>query len=204
MIVIIDYGMGNLFSVQSALSYLGGDVVVSSDAGVIGNADKLILPGVGSFYKAMANLTRTGLAVVIREAVTKGGKPILGICLGMQLLAASSTEDGFSRGFGFIDSPVERFSGAAANLKIPHVGFDSVSLTRESKLFAGLDSPADFYFTHSYRMTFAGQPYAAGTCVHGETFIAAFEKGKVCGTQFHPEKSQANGLAVLKNFMDNF
>lgn len=205
MIVIVDYGMGNLFSVQSAIRYLGAESILSSNPNIIRNAVKLILPGVGSFYKAMANLKTLHLIDVIDESVNKKRIPILGICLGMQLLGLSSTEDVLSDGFGFIECPVERFSNERyIGLKIPHVGFNTVSLMKNSKLFVGLGSQADFYFTHSYRMKHTDQPYAAGICLHGEPFIAAFEKEHICGTQFHPEKSQTNGLFLLRNFIKNF
>jgi len=205
LIVIIDYGMGNLFSIQSALQYVGAQSTISSDPHTIRNADKLILPGVGSFHKAMTNLKITNLDELIKEHVNKRQTPILGICLGMQLMGSSSTEDGFSYGLGLVDCPVERFTdNKFVNLKIPHVGFDTVTIAKRNKLFDGLDSSADFYFTHSYRMAFSGEPYAVGTCSHGEQFIAAFEKGHICGTQFHPEKSQTNGLVLLKNFIDKF
>lgn len=197
--------MGNLFSIQSAIHYLGAESVISSDPKVISNANKLILPGVGSFYKAMADLKANSLVELIKETVNKKKIPVLGICLGMQLLGLSSTEDGFSEGLGFIECPVERFDEKKSiGLKIPHVGFDTVSVTHTSKLFNGLDSQVDFYFTHSYRMKYTDQPYAAGICLHGEPFIAAFEREHICGTQFHPEKSQTNGLFLLRNFIKNF
>lgn len=205
MIVIIDYGMGNLFSIQSALDYLGAKSTISSDPNIIGKAEKLILPGVGSFKKAMGNLKRDNLMEVIINSVNIKRIPILGICLGMQLLGISSTEDGFSDGFGFIDTPVERFGDETCKgLKIPHVGFDTVSVTKKSKLFDGLDLQIDFYFTHSYRMAFADQSYTTAICSHGELFVAAFEQGHICGTQFHPEKSQTNGLFLLKSFIEKF
>jgi glutamine amidotransferase len=205
LIVIIDYGMGNLFSIQSALHYIGAQSIISSDPYIIHNANKLILPGVGSFSKAMANLMKNNLVEVIKEPVVKKKIPLLGICLGMQLIGSSSTEDGFNYGLGLIDCPVERFSeNTFVNLKIPHVGFDTVTITKSNKLFDGLDSNVDFYFTHSYRMAYTEQEYAVGTCVHGEQFIAAFEMGNICGTQFHPEKSQTNGLVLLKNFIHEF
>jgi glutamine amidotransferase len=161
---------------------------------------------VGSFYKAMDNIKKSNLYKVITEAVTKREMPILGICLGMQILGLSSTEDGFCTGFGFVDMAVERFDEVAClGLKIPHVGFDTVTIDeKRSKLFDGLGEQRDFYFTHSYRMAFSEQPYPIGHCFHGERFIAAFEKGHICGTQFHPEKSQINGLLLLKNFIRNF
>lgn len=205
MIVIIDYGMGNLFSIQAAIRYLGAEAIVTSDPNIISNADRIILPGVGSFYKAMGNLHTADLVEVLRETVISRLIPILGICLGMQLLGLSSTEDGYSEGLGLIECPVERFGDQKSEgLKIPHVGFNTVSVMQTSKLFSGLDAHVDFYFTHSYRMKFTGQPYAAGICLHGEPFIAAFEKEHICGTQFHPEKSQTNGLFLLRNFIKNF
>lgn len=205
MIVIVDYGMGNLFSVQSAFRYLGAEPVISSDPDRILKAGKLVLPGVGSFHQAMVHLKQRGLADAIQSAVQDGGVPILGICLGMQLLGSSSTEDGFTEGFGWIETPVERFDAEACRtLKIPHVGFDAVTAVRSSKLLEGLTSPTDFYFTHSYRMAFTGQSCAVGVCSHGEPFVAAFEQGRICGTQFHPEKSQTNGLFLLKNFIEKF
>jgi len=205
VIVIIDYGMGNLFSIQAALNYLGAKSTISSDPDAINGATKLVLPGVGSFYKAMETLRTNNLVEIVKNSVNSRRTPILGICLGMQLLGLSSTEDGFCLGFGFVDTAVERFDdNASSGLKIPHVGFDTVSIVRESILFNGLDDPRDFYFTHSYRMAFSEQPYAVGLCSHGERFIAAFEKDHICGTQFHPEKSQINGLLLLKNFIDKF
>lgn len=204
-IVIINYGMGNLFSIQSAIRYLGGESVITSDKNTIINADRIILPGVGSFYHAMENLHTAGLVAVLRNTVISKKIPILGICLGMQLMGASSTEDGFREGLQLIDWPVERFDdGKSQGLKIPHVGFNTVSVMQKSKLFMGLDSRVDFYFTHSYRMRYTDQSYVAGICHHGESFIAAFEKEHICGAQFHPEKSQTNGLLLLRNFITNF
>lgn len=204
-IVIIDYGMGNLFSIQSAIRYLGTESIIASDKKTIINADRIILPGVGSFYQAMENLHTAGLVTVLRDTVISRKIPMLGICLGMQLMGLSSTEDGFQEGLRMIDCPVERFDdGKSEGLKIPHVGFNTVSVNKKSKLFRGLDERVDFYFTHSYRMKFTDQPYATGICLHGEPFIAAFEKEHICGTQFHPEKSQTNGLFLLKNFIKNF
>jgi imidazole glycerol-phosphate synthase subunit HisH len=206
VIVIIDYGMGNLFSIQAAFSYLGAKSTISSDHDVIYDATKLILPGVGSFNKAMANIKEGNLFETIKQAVIEKRIPILGICLGMQLLGLSSTEDGFCPGFGFVDTAVERFDNyACSELKIPHVGFDTVAISDgKSRLFDGLGESRDFYFTHSYRMKFLDQLYAVGLCLHGETFIASFEKDHICGTQFHPEKSQTNGLSLLRNFIEKF
>lgn len=205
MIVIVDYGMGNLFSIKSALDYLGAESIISSDPDTIKKANKLILPGVGSFKMAVANLKKDNLDSNIKESVGKRKTPILGICLGMQLLCLSSTEDGLSNGFGFINAPIERFKNTlASNFKVPHVGFATVSVMRKNRLFVGLNTEVDFYFTHSFRLFFENQPFAVGKCFHGENFVAAFEKENICGTQFHPEKSQTNGLIVLKNFIEKF
>jgi glutamine amidotransferase len=204
MIVIIDYGMGNLFSIQSAIRYLGVESVITADPNIINNADKLILPGVGSYYKAMENLNTFGMAAVLRETVISKKIPILGICLCMQLMGTSSTEDGFCEGLRLIDCQVERFDKKRAEgLKIPHVGFNTVSVVQRAKLFMDMASQADFYFTHSYRMKYTDQSCVTGICHHGESFIAAFEKENICGTQFHPEKSQTNGLLLLRNFIKN-
>jgi glutamine amidotransferase len=204
-IVIIDYGMGNLFSIQSAIRYLGAESIITSDKNTIIDADRIILPGVGSFYQAMENLHTSSLVAVLRDAVISRQIPILGICLGMQLMGLSSTEDGFCEGLQLVDCPVERFDdGKSEGLKIPHVGFNTVSVMQKSKLFMDMDTRVDFYFTHSFRMKFADQPYATGVCLHGEPFIAVFEKEHICGTQFHPEKSQTNGLFLLRNFIKNF
>jgi glutamine amidotransferase len=123
----------------------------------------------------------------------------------MQLLGLSSTEDGFGDGLCLVDSPIEHFGEKSLNkLKIPHVGFNTVAVVGKSKLFEGLGLQVDFYFTHSYRMAFRDQPYAVATCSYGTPFVAAFESGHICGTQFHPEKSQTNGLILLKNFIEKF
>ena len=206
MIVIIDYGMGNLFSIQAAFNYLGAESTISSDPDVMNAATKLILPGVGSFHKAMENIRKGSLFETITQAVNEKRIPILGICLGMQLMSLSSTEDNFCLGFGFVNTTVEKFDDdACSGLKIPHVGFDTVTIVDgKSKLFDGLDENKDFYFTHSYRVAYSKQPYAVGLCTHGESFLAAFEIDHICGTQFHPEKSQTNGLSMLRNFIEKF
>jgi imidazole glycerol-phosphate synthase subunit HisH len=205
MIVIVDYGMSNIFSIKSALDYLGTDSIVSRDQNYIKNAKKLIFPGVGSFRMAMFNLKKNNLIDPLREAVLEHQVPILGICLGMQLLCTSSTEDGLTNGLGIIDCSVEKFNDSLAeSVKIPHVGFDTVSIISKGKIVEGLSQKVDFYFSHSYRIRYNNQPYAVAICSHGETFIAAFEKYNICGTQFHPEKSQANGLSVLNNFVNKF
>lgn len=201
-IIVVDYDMGNLWSVVSALRYLGAPCDFSNDPKEIERAEVLLLPGVGSFRKAMHVLNSTGIADAIREAVTIRQSKILGICLGMQLFADSSTEDGFSNGLGLIPGRIERFSAANLDgLKVPHIGFNWVGAINDSMLFEGLKGGGDFYFVHSYRLKYEAQAGCAGVCRHGEEFVAAYVKGNVYATQFHPEKSQTNGLRVLTNFL---
>jgi glutamine amidotransferase len=201
-VTIIDYGMGNIWSVVSALKYLNCEVEVSSDPSVIMSASTLLLPGVGSFRKAMNSLRGLHLDEAIIESVQGSGKKILGICLGMQLMGSESTEDGKSTGLNLIPTSVEAFSvGDVGAKKIPHIGFDQVSSLTDFQLFQGIPENADFYFVHSFRMKPANLPGKKATCNYGTEFLAAYENDNVFATQFHPEKSQTNGLMLLKNFL---
>lgn len=201
-ITVVDYGMGNLWSVLSALRYLGCNPKASSDPDEIARADSLLLPGVGSFRKAMIALQQKGLDQAIVEAVQVKGSKILGICLGMQLMGISSSEDGDTLGLGFIKSTVDKFtlSEIGAN-KLPHIGFDSVRNQSSGHLFKGLQNTADFYFVHSYRMLPMELAGISATCRYGVEFLAAYEQDNIFATQFHPEKSQTNGLILLSNFL---
>ena len=201
-ITVVDYGMGNLWSVSSALQYLGAKTLISSNPDVVMRASTLLLPGVGSFKKAMSSLRRSGLDQAILEAVQSRGIKILGICLGMQLMGTRSTEDGDTAGLGLISAEVDKFSlnHVGAN-KIPHIGFDVVQSDSDSSLFKGLERAADFYFVHSYRLLSIGLSGKSATCHYGEDFLAAYEQDNIFATQFHPEKSQTNGLMLLKNFL---
>lgn len=201
-VTVIDYGMGNLWSVVSALRYLGAECCLSNNPQEISQANILLLPGVGSFGKAMWALGSSGIADSIREAVSVRQRKILGICLGMQLFAESSSEDGISDGLGFIQGRVERFPTTnLGGLKVPHTGFNRVSTMNDSALFNGLESGGDFYFVHSYRLKYEGQLGCVGVCRYGEDFVAAYVSDNVYATQFHPEKSQTNGLRLLSNFL---
>jgi glutamine amidotransferase len=201
MVVVIDYGMGNVWSVVSAVRYLGSECVLSGSPEYVENADRLILPGVGSFRKAMAALKSKGLDTAIKSAVQKGGK-ILGICLGMQLLGSKGTEDGETAGLGLIPNRIDLFgSDELKGNKLPHVGFNEVSISSREGLFDGLNNGAHFYFNHSYRMIQESLIGNIAMCDYGSKFVAAFQVGNICGTQFHPEKSQTNGLIVLRNFL---
>lgn len=199
-IVIIDYGMGNIYSISSAVEYLGFSSRLSSQADTILGADFIIMPGVGSFNLAMRRLREKNMVEVLHKAVADKRIPLLGICLGMQLLGTSGTEDGYTEGLGFIEGAVDRFQTGRSEVKIPHVGFSPTRIVdRDSPLFRGLPDVVDFYYTHSYRMTCSSESLLA-TCQNGETFSAAVGSGNIFGTQFHPELSQSNGLHVLKNF----
>jgi glutamine amidotransferase len=203
-VTLIDYGMGNLCSVQSAFEYVGASVEVTDDPQKVVTADTIVLPGVGSFSRAMQTLREKGLDIAIKTAVIENEAKILGICLGMQLLGSHSTEHGETVGLGLIPNGVNRFiRDPKNNMKIPHVGFNSVDLSESTGLFEGLPQHCDFYFVHSYRMLqdLMGTVGRIGRCEYGESFLAAFEYNNICGTQFHPEKSQTNGLRLLKNFL---
>jgi glutamine amidotransferase len=202
-VLIIDYGMGNLWSVRSAFEHLNCTVKISSEPEEIGRANRLILPGVGSFRIAMETLMRTGIAEAVIDAVKRQGVYIFGICLGMQLLGSSSPEDGETDVLGLIDVRVDQFGkGFTKDLKIPHVGFDVVKSGNGSHLFKDMPCENDFYFVHEYRMQNTLHKGVSSTCRYGETFLAAYEFENIFATQFHPEKSQANGLMLLSNFLE--
>ena len=201
-IVVVDYGMGNLWSVISALDFLGADSIISSNPAEITKADAILLPGVGSFRLAMQTLANTNLNEAIKEAVQIKQRKILGICLGFQMLAESSTEDGMTAGLGFIPTPVESFSvQELERRKLPHIGFNRVRLPDSSHLFDGFKTEEDFYFVHSYRLLAQALPGKKAICNYGTDFLAAYEHENVFGAQFHPEKSQTNGLRLLANFL---
>lgn len=200
IVCIVDYGMGNIKSLSAAVTYLGYDVTISQDPHLVDKGEILILPGVGSFPAAMAVISSQGLDAALTGAASRGSAKILGICLGMQLLMDSSSEGQGAKGLGLVGGSVERFP-AEQQLPVPHIGFNSVCAPQGSVLFDGLDQDTDFYFVHSYRAASVAPGALIGTSHYGESFVAAIENGNVYGTQFHPEKSQTNGLRVLANFL---
>ena len=201
-VIIIDYGMGNLWSVKSALDFIGVETIISSDPKKITAANTLVLPGVGAFRRAMTSLNKTGISEAIIEAVSRKKSKILGICLGMQLLGQSSTEDGFTEGLSLITSNSEKFNNDHnPEVKIPHVGFNSVYFPENSILFQQLEKESDFYFTHSYKMTLSNLEGLESKTRYAGDFLAAYENENIFATQFHPEKSQSNGLRLLHNFI---
>ena len=202
MIAIIDYGVGNLFSLSSSFSFIGQEAVVTSDRAVIAKADRLILPGVGAFEDAARKLRESGLdRVVIEEA--KAGKPLLGICLGMQMLFEKSYEYGEHRGLGLIKGSVKAIRDVIPReLKVPHIGWNALSFSKEKHpLFRYLRDGDYVYFVHSYYGADCDESVIA-TAEYGATLTAAVADGNVMGTQFHPEKSGEAGLSILRAFCE--
>lgn len=200
MIAIMDYGVGNLFSLKSSLAQLGQDTVVTADPDTIRKADRLILPGVGAFGDAMDKLVATGLVPVIRAEAEK--KPLLGICLGMQMLGRRS-EEGPGEGLGYLPFDLKRFRlQDQPELKVPHMGWDYVTVERpQDPLVAGLEAEPRFYFVHSYHAVCDDPADVLMTCDYGYPFPAAVGRGSVWGTQFHPEKSHRFGMCLIRNFV---
>jgi imidazole glycerol-phosphate synthase subunit HisH len=197
---IIDYGMGNLRSVRNALERLGCEVQVSSASASLRTADALILPGVGAFGEAMNNLQQLGLVESIRDVVLGEGKPLLGICLGMQLLADSSEERGNHAGLGLIPGQVREIS-VTAGLRLPHIGWNGVSIRKPAPLFRDISDNGAFYFVHSYHFE-CERNFVAGVTEYGYEITAAVQRECIFGVQFHPERSQRKGLRLLQNFVD--
>ena len=201
---IVNYGMGNIKSIENSLLYLGCRFKVLSNPDKISSYSHLILPGVGSFKKAIENLKINGLHQAIQECANNKGINLLGICLGMQLLCESSSEGGFTKGLSLIKNKVETFTQKEiGNKKIPHVGFNQVKIEKDSSLFKNINDNSDFYFDHSFRVIQNKNLKNFQTCEYGTKFVASFEKDNICGTQFHPEKSQSNGLTLMYNFLNN-
>jgi glutamine amidotransferase len=195
-ITVVDYGMGNLRSVEKALEHVGATATISADPETIRAAEGLVLPGVGAFPRAMERIRQLGLDGLIAEH-REAGVPILGICLGLQLLFETSTELGGATGLGLLDGPVAELD--ADGLKVPHIGWSPVRWEGESRLTEGIPSETPFYFVHS----FAPRPEAEellGSAAYGVRFACAAQRGNVFGVQFHPEKSSAAGLRLLANF----
>ena len=204
MIAIIDYGVGNLYSVEKAVAAVGGDVEITGDAEDLEYADKLILPGVGAFGDCMKNLEATGLIPTIIEQIKKG-KPLFGICVGLQILFEESEESPEVKGLGIFKGTVKKI--CADGLKIPHMGWNYVKVKHSekfgtSKILDGIGATPYFYFVHSYYAVPEDKNLIAATTVYGETITAAVEFENIFATQFHPEKSGDVGLKVLKNFVD--
>ena len=202
MIAIIDYGVGNLFSLQSSFAAIGQEAVVTADPAVIRRADRLILPGVGAFEDAARKLRDSGMATLVTEQAA-AGKPVMGICLGMQLLFDKSYEYGEHEGLGLIGGAVKPIADVIpAGYKVPHIGWNALTFVGEkSRLFQYLKEGDCVYFVHSYYAADCGDAVTA-TAEYGAPLTASVEKGNVYGCQFHPEKSGAVGLSILKVFCE--
>jgi glutamine amidotransferase len=202
MIAIIDYGMGNLRSVQKGFERMGREAVVTRDPRTILNAGKVVLPGVGAFPDCMRNLEEYGLVDAVQKSIASG-KPFLGICLGLQLLFTESEEFGISKGLDIIKGRVIRFKGAEfKDLKIPHMGWNSATIKRRPPAMADVPDNNYFYFVHSFHVVPEDKGVIATTTNYGIDFVSSIWKDNVFAVQFHPEKSQALGLSILKRFGD--
>ena len=210
MVTIIDYGIGNLRSIEKAFEHVGAEVVRTDDAAAIASAERLVLPGVGAFGACAGEVRRRGLEAPIREAAGRG-TPLLGVCVGMQLLFEESEELGRHQGLGLLPGRIVHFSrsmapvtedGAAPEqpLKVPHMGWNTATATRTSPLLEDLDAEPYFYFVHSYHAAPTHNGDVLATTTYGAAFPAMVHRNNVFGVQFHPEKSQANGLHILENF----
>lgn len=205
MIVIVDYGLGNLGSIKNMLEHIGFDSVIASDPQLIQSATKLILPGVGSFDQGMKNLEERGLISVLNQKVLEDKTPILGICLGMQLFTSKS-EEGKLSGLSWIDAETRKFDALKANGKfpVPHMGWEYVSERGKSLLLKEMYEDPKFYFAHSFYVKCANSDEVILTSDYMNEFDSGFQKGNILGVQFHPEKSHKYGMKLLTNFITNF
>jgi glutamine amidotransferase len=204
-LAIIDYELGNVRSVANAFEFLGTRVSLTRDVRALMKADCLLLPGVGAFGDGMANLNRLGLVDTLNGLVLEEKKPILGICLGMQLFATMGHENNSQAGLGWLDAEVVRFPSGLSHeeqpLKVPHVGWNDVTTVRNNPLLGSLGHEQSFYFVHSYYMRLKNPADAIGVCDYGMPFTAAAQKDNIFAAQFHPEKSLKNGLKLLSNYV---
>ncbi|HXS91817.1 MAG TPA: imidazole glycerol phosphate synthase subunit HisH [Steroidobacteraceae bacterium] len=201
-VAIVNYGVGNLGSVRRAFEDLGASVAIVDSPARLDGASYLVLPGVGAFSEGMTRLRAGGWVEPLRDQVIRGRKPILGICLGMQMLAATGDEGGISPGLGLIDGCVRRLDALGCTLRIPHVGWNEVTFTTGEPLFAHIPQNSDFYFVHSYALDLARSQDLVARTAYEVTFAAGVRSGHVMGTQFHPEKSSRAGRQLLRNFLD--
>lgn len=202
MLVILDYGVGNLNSIRNMLKYIGVEAVISSDLSIVQKADKFILPGVGAFDHGIRSLRSSTYFEILERKVLENKTPLLGICLGAQLLATKS-EEGDLPGLGWIGGKIVRFDFQSLNqtsLKIPHMGWGRIDVKNESKLFTKMESEARFYFVHSYHWVCDNPMHVIASSTYGYSFTAGVEQNNIIGVQFHPEKSHRFGMKLLENF----
>ena len=207
-IAIIDYESGNLKSVSKAVELASNNILNKSDVKIINSAnelknfDKIVLPGQGSFKQCYQSLLSIdGIIDGLTSAVLEKQKPILGICVGMQLFSSFGEEDGGSKGFDWIKGKVNKINLTDKNLKLPHMGWNNISINQKSKLFSGIENESHFYFVHSFAFDVENEQFISATTNYSTEIVSAIEKDNIFGTQFHPEKSQANGIKILENFV---
>lgn len=200
-VAVVDYGMGNIGSICNMLKFIGTSHVVSSDPRELEDCDKIVLPGVGHFDLAMQNLERRNLVQPLQDLALDRKKPILGICLGMQLMCSES-EEGARKGLGYIDAKVRKFAPPAdSGLKVPHMGWSEVDFQKQTAVSDQLGKTARFYFVHSYYVMCEDPADIWGTTNYGQRFVSAFVRDNIAGVQFHPEKSHRYGIQLFRNFV---
>jgi glutamine amidotransferase len=202
MIAVVDYGMGNLHSVRNALDMVGAEVCVTKRPEDLRAAERIILPGVGAFGECAKNLRASGMVEALEEEVFEKGKPFYGICVGLQVLARESFELGVHQGLGWVPAVVKRFTSGPDGLKVPHVGWNEIIPQFDIPLFKGLRRDLTFYFVHSYHVVLDDPGWMVAACDYGGPFTAAVLQNNIFASQFHPEKSQQNGLRLLQNFLE--
>lgn len=200
MVVIIDYGLGNLASVAKSFSAAGAETIITNNPTKIKKADKIVLPGQGAFADGLNNLKTSGLIQLLTQEVMNRKKPFLGICLGLQLLAESGLENGRHSGLGWIKGDTIKLK-ALPPLRLPHVGWDNINISKSSPIFNQIPNGADFYFVHSFYLEPNNKKIIAATCNYGQTFTVALQYKNIFATLFHPEKSQKFGQQLIKNFL---
>jgi len=201
-VLIIDYGMSNLGSIRRAIEECGGDVIVSDNPQSLKSAERIILPGVGTFSDGMKNLKNRGWISILTEEVINNNIPLLGICLGMQLLADKGDEGGESEGLGFIQGEIKKFQPILKEERIPHIGWNEVHKLNSSKLLEGIPDKSDFYFVHSYFFQTKNEENIIAWTPYCGKFSSIINSGNIYGVQFHPEKSIPAGFSLLKNFLN--
>ena len=203
MIAVVDYGLGNFQSISGVLDLLGISFTITSNHTAISEAKGIILPGVGSFPDGIANLRHLGLIELLDDLVIAQKRPVLGICLGYQLMAREGFEFEHIQGLGWLNASVVKLEKNNFNVRIPHVGWNDCIRIKNSPLFEGIPDDALFYYTHSYHLVCEDPKDIVAYSENGMKFVAAVQKGNIYGTQFHPEKSQRHGIDILKNFAKN-